>query len=215
MFLSTIEELDLLPLIYEPTHRSGNTLDLILSSHTELLTVFFDNKLYSDHFPVFAFFTIPKLTLSTAGLNLSSQISKALFSCSVFNENISPCFDNLIFTQNLSFGSLSIEDNVRDWYSEIMAVINFACCKKTKRRQQLRYFYSSHTVHLLIKYRTASRLNNNNLRLSSLQYDIDQSIELDKTSLFESLSPTSTRDCFKYLRSFTRKRLPNQMHWKD
>ena len=96
-----------------------------------------------------------------------------------------------------------------------MAVINFACCIKTKRRQQLRYFYSSHTVHLLNKHRTASRLNNNNLRLSSLQYDIDQSIELDKTSLFESLSPNSTRDCFKYLRSLTRKRLLNQMHWKD
>ena len=96
-----------------------------------------------------------------------------------------------------------------------MAVKSFGCCKKTKRRQQLPYFYSSHTVHHLNKYRTASRPNNNNLRLSKLQYDIDQSFELDKTCLFESLSPNSTRDCFKYLRSFTRKLLPIQMHWKD
>ena len=96
-----------------------------------------------------------------------------------------------------------------------MTVKNFACCKKTKRRQQIPYFYSSHTVHLLNKHRTALRFNNNNLRLSSLQYDIDQSNELDKICLFESLSPNLARDCFKYLRLITRKRLPNQMNWKD
>ena len=28
-------------------------------------------------------------------------------------------------------------------------------------------------------------------------------------------SPNSTRDCFKYLRSSIRKRLPSQMQWKD
>ena len=85
-------------------------------------------------------------------------------------------------------GSLSIEDYVRHWYSEIMALIIFACRKKAKRRQQLPYFFSSHTVHLLNKPRTASRHNNNNLRLSSLQYDIGQSVELDKTCFFESFS---------------------------
>ena len=52
LFLSTIEELDLLPLVYEPSHLSGNTLDLILSYHTEFLTVFLDNKLFSDDFPL-------------------------------------------------------------------------------------------------------------------------------------------------------------------
>ena len=77
LFLSTILELDLLPLVYEPTHRSGNTQDLIFPFHTEILTVFLENKLYSDHFLVFAFFTIPKLTLSTSGQNLSSQFPKA------------------------------------------------------------------------------------------------------------------------------------------
>ena len=79
-----------------------------------------------------SFFTIPKLTLSTPGQNLSSQFSKASFSCSAFNENISPCFANLIFTQNSSFGSLSNEDYVRYWYSEFMAVKNFAVVKRPK-----------------------------------------------------------------------------------
>ena len=100
-FLLSRNLIDFLFLIDEPTHRSGNTLDLILSFHTEQLTVFLDNNWYSDHFPVFDFFTIPKLTLSTAGQKLGSQFSKLSFSCSVFNENISSCFTNFIFTQNL------------------------------------------------------------------------------------------------------------------
>ena len=32
--------------------------------------------------------------------------------------------------------------------------------------------------------------------------------------MIDSLSPNSTRSCFKYLRSFTLNHLPNQMHWK-
>ena len=38
LFLEVIEDHSLMPLVYEPTHRSGNTLDIILTSHTELFT---------------------------------------------------------------------------------------------------------------------------------------------------------------------------------
>ena len=99
---------------------------------------------------------------------------------------------------------------VRHWYSEIMAIIHLRPKAATTS-----LFFLSHNVHLLNKHRTASKLKNNILRLSSLQCDFDQSIGLDKTCLFELLSLNSTRDYFKYLRSFTRKRLPNQMQWKD
>ena len=57
LFLEVIEDHSLMPLIYEPTHRSGNTLDIILTSHTELFTAFVNEVLYSDHFPLFAFFS--------------------------------------------------------------------------------------------------------------------------------------------------------------
>ena len=60
LFLEVIEDHSLMPLVYEPTHRSGNTLDIILTSHTELFTAVVNEKLYSDHFPLFAFFTIPE-----------------------------------------------------------------------------------------------------------------------------------------------------------
>ena len=99
---------------------------------------------------------------------------------------------------------------VRHWYSEIMAIIHLRPKAATTS-----LFFLSHHVHLLNKHRTASKLKNNILRLSSLQCDFDQTIGLDKTSLFELLSLNSTRDYFKYLRSFTRKRLLNQMQLKD
>ena len=215
LFLSTIKELDLLPLFYEPTHRSGSTLDLILSIHTQLLTVFLDNKLYSDHFPVFAFFTIPKLTLSTAGQSLSSQFSKASFSCSVFNENISQCFDNLIFTQNSSFGSLSIEDYAHHWCSESMAVINFAFGKNTKRRQQLPYFIRP---TLFIFLTNIEQLQDVTITIYvSLHYTtilINQLNSIKHVYLNHYLRIRLVT-FFKFLRSFTRKRLSNQMNWKD
>ena len=43
---------------------------------------------------------------------------------------------------------------------------------------------------------------------------MQNSIELDKSFSIDSLSPNSTRSCFKHLRSLSRNHLPNQMHWE-
>ena len=90
-----------MPLIYEPTHRSGNTLDIIQTSHTELFTAFVNEVLYSDHFPLFAFFTIPEVAPTVIGNFTKSSLSKSSFSHSIFNSNISPCFTKLIVEQKL------------------------------------------------------------------------------------------------------------------
>ena len=63
LFLEDIEDHSLLPLIYEPTHRSGNTIDIIITSHTELFTAFVNEVFYSDHFPLFAFLPFLKQRL--------------------------------------------------------------------------------------------------------------------------------------------------------
>ena len=47
-----------------------------------------------------------------------------------------------------------------------------------------------------------------------LKDDIQNSIELEKTIMIDSLSPNSTRSCFKYLRFIFLNHLPNQVHWK-
>ena len=42
------------PFVFEPTHKSGSTLDITLTSHSELFNVYVDSHLYSDHYHVFA-----------------------------------------------------------------------------------------------------------------------------------------------------------------
>ena len=216
LFLEVIEDHTLMPLIYEPTHCSGNTLDIILTSHTELFTAFVNEVLYSDHFPLFVFFsTIPEAAPTVIGNFMKTSLSKSSFSHSIFNSNISPCFTKLIVEQNSCNSISTTNDYVDSWYAQINHAILLSCAHKTKRRQQLPYYYSSHTVHLLNKHHSISKRTANTNHLASIQQDLNNLIELDKTCLLESLRPNSTRDCFKYLRSFTKRKLPNQMHWMN
>ena len=215
LFLEVIEDHSLMPLVYEPTHRSDNTLDIILTSHTELFTAFVNEVLYSDHFPLFAFFTIPEAAPTVIGNFMKSSLSKSYFSHSIFNSNISPCFTKLIMEQNSCYSISTTNDYVDSWYAQINHAIFLSCAHKTKRRQQLPYYYSSHTVHLLNKHHSISKRTANTNHLASIQQDLNNSIEVDKTCLLESLRPNSTRDCFKYPRSFTKRKLPDQMHWMN
>ena len=146
---------------------------------------------------------------------MKTSLSKSSFSHSIFNTNISPCFTKLIVEQNSCYSISTTNDYVDSWYAQINHAILSSCAQKTKRRQQLPYYYSSHTVHLLNKHHSISKRTANTNHLASIQQDLNNSIELDKTCLLESLRPNSTRDCFKYLRSFTRRKLPNQMHWMN
>ena len=74
--------------------------------------------------------------------------------------------------------------------------------------------YLSFHISIPLTLRTAAKNNYEPTYQKKLKDDIQNSIELDKTIMIDSLSPNSTRSCFKYLRSFSPNLLPNQMHWK-
>ena len=48
-FLVQSQAMNLNPVVFEPSHKSGSTLDIILTSHSELFNVYVDSHLYSDH----------------------------------------------------------------------------------------------------------------------------------------------------------------------
>ena len=81
------------------------------------------------------------------------------------------------------------------------------------RRSKYPYLYSSHSIHLFNKLRTAEKGNYRNGTIERLKQENSLSVELDKTVLLEYLSPVSTCSCFKILRSFSPKHLPNHMNW--
>ena len=111
--------------------------------------------------------------------------------------------------------STTLEEYFELWHRTIFDACVQSCSLKTSRRMQFPYYYSSYTIHLLNKLRTAVKNNYNLEYISKLREDANQSIELDKTLLIDSLYPHSTRTCFKYLRSFSSNLLPNQMHWQN
>ena len=132
----------------------------------------------------------------------------------ITNQNLSSHYYDLLSFPNSSFFQFSFDDYVAFWYQVLMNAINESCHRKTNRRLEFPYFYSSYSIHMINKLRTAAKNNYEPTYQKKLKDDIQNSIELDKTILIDSLSPNSTRSCFKYLRSFSLNHLPNQMHWK-
>ena len=134
-------------------------------------------------------------------------------SSTLFNSHLSNGFDTLLALPNCNFRDVSIEEYFSLWQQTVLYAINMSCKIKTSRRSQYPYFYSSHSIHQINKLRTAKKCNYRNGTIERLKQEISLSVELDKTVLLENLSPVSTRSCFKFLRSFSSNRLPNQMNW--
>ena len=157
--LEKVESLNLLPLVFEPTYKSGSILDIILTSTPELFTVCVDDSMYSDHFAVFAWFSLPK-PLS----NQSSQTSKysaSSFSTHCFNQNLSSRYYDLLSFPSSSFFQISFDEYVAFWYQVLINAINASCHRKTNSRLEFPLFYSSFSIHMINKLRTAAKNNMN------------------------------------------------------
>ena len=210
--LLQFQAMNLNPLVFEPTHKSGSTLDVILTSHSELFNVYVDSHLYSDHYPVYALLNLP-IPYSEPANNMTNSYSLSSFSRTLFNSYLSNDYDALLALPNCSFSDVSMEEYFLLWQQTVMYALSMSCRIKTTRRSQYPYFYSSHSIHLINKLRTAEKCNYRNGTIERLKLDVSVSVELDKTVLLENLSPVCTRSCFKFLRSFSSNRLPNQMNW--
>ena len=196
-------------LVFEPTYKSGSRHDVILTSTPELFTASVDDSLYSDHFAAFGWFSLPK-PLSKNSQTIS-KFSVPFFSFHCFNQNLSSRYYDLLSFPNSTFLQFSFDGYVAFGYQLLMNAINASCYRKTNRRLEFPYFYSSHSIRMNKRLRTAAKNNYEPTNQKKLKNDIQNSIELDKTILIDSLSPISTSS-FKYLRSFSFNHLPNQMH---
>ena len=78
-FLVQSQAMNLNPLVFETIHKSGSTLDIILTSHSELFTVYVDFLLYSDHYPAFVLQYLP-IPYSEPATNATTMYSLSSFS---------------------------------------------------------------------------------------------------------------------------------------
>ena len=189
-FLSIVEDLHFIQLLDEPSHVDGNLLDVILSSNTET-SVSITEKPYSDHFGVFFSFPLDFIPCNYARTSVFSQ---NLFRPDLFNLHLHEVYQLACLPQHA--------DVSYQIYESILTALRGSCNLKSKNRSGLPYYYSSHTIHLLNKFKTLKRKeSNSNASISRLQAAYEESVELDKVILFDRVSCNSTNDCFSFLRS--------------
>ena len=192
----------------KPTHRSEHILDLVFAADDTAVTVANVNFI-SDHYPI------------TFDLVLELPVIRGSSSVPVYSKS---SFSELCFWWNLSFlHSYCVwrnlnEITVGDWYCLNYALMSSISLKR-KRRRELPYYYSSHSIHLLNQQSTITRRLQRQwtlkdaLDLKRVKLDVTRSIELDETLLLSELGPTS--NCFRLLRSIKNKPMPSRMKWHD
>ena len=93
------------------------------------------------------------------------------------------------------------------WYSCLISCFNSAVKFKRSKMLKLLLFYSSHKVHLINqKEFTLRRLSRAGsflpaIKLRELLIELSETIELDKELIIRQFNLSSTRHCFKLLRS--------------
>ena len=112
-------EKDLYQLVCEPPHKDNNILDLVLSN-VDNLSVSVSKQLFSDHFPVYFYFSSIPVPICP-----HIMFSKSSFNAILFNRNSQQLINFLSRGSSFSF---TYPD---DWYSFL--VDSFVNSIKTKR----------------------------------------------------------------------------------
>ena len=98
-------------------------------------------------------------------------------------------------------------DYYQSWYDYFYSALSKSLKFKRKKRLDVPFFFSPHTMHLLNKrdtvIRKLSKAFSTNLDFQRLKLneEIDTSIELDRFSLVEQLKLKNTKHCYRLLRS--------------
>ena len=87
---------------------SQSIIDIILTSTPDLVTICVEDSLYWNHFPVFAWFSLPML-LSNQRSETTSKYSASSFSTHCFNQKLSTGYYDLNFP-NSRFLQFSFDD---------------------------------------------------------------------------------------------------------
>ena len=177
-----------------PTHSRGNILDLVLSTVDTLSYAVLDAS-FTDHKVIC--FQVVIHSRSTSAM----VYAKSSFNALNFNKELTQ------FCWFLSSDPSLHLDYYQSWYDYFYSALSKSLKVKRKKRLDVSFFFSAHTMHQLNKRDTVTRklskafstkLDFQRLKLNE---DIDYSIELDRLSLVEQLNLKNTKQCYRLLRS--------------
>ena len=193
-----------------PTHKDGNTLDNILLENVNQFDDFLvDNDLLlSDHSPILFNCVISNLSSKSTPLASSYSFNSA--------KQISSFIDSW---SNYTFTDFPSAATVESFYTHLNFIIPQTFSRKTKKRLNSPFYYSSHSMHCLNIKETAQRKcvrnpsANNLLKLERAKEDFSQSVELDKICFFSGSLTQNSSDVFSLLNSLKVQCLPSSMKY--
>ena len=196
LFIDSILELELVQLVDSPTHIRNGTLDLLFSND-ESISLSVSSSPFSDHFPIY--FSVPVFDYST-NCSTSIALSKYSFSPSSLNLLLVPLYDYI---------SCSPYDRefCKNWYNYLITSLNQCLTAKRLKPLKAPIYFSSHTMHVMNMKETNQRklAKSWSLLLSLKQIELNkslaESIELDKILFIDQFNLSSSKQCFKLLRT--------------
>ena len=188
-----------------PTHKSGNTLELIFTNSTSFNT-YPSSSLYSDHYAVFGAFA--SLNDPQNDSHYPRPFSRSSLNKELFNALLDNLYKRMNCNQQPGF--------LNHFTSHILSCLPLCCSKKSKRCMEFPSYYSSHSIQICDKIRTAkSKPNMSPCLLSKLENDLNVSVTLDRTLMFNNLQ-TNINSAFKYLQRFKRNAdIPSTVSYKE
>ena len=190
-------------LITCPTHKSRNTLDVVLTNYNLVYVDQVRQVDFSDDF-----YVLFRVAIRENPHSSNIEVTENIYSISQANETEL----SLELSQSLFFFFIPSDGNYFDsFHRALIDVLDRHIPKKRLKRRQLPSYYSSHSMHLRNQmtkiYRQLERsLNDNTKRQFMLTSEkLSQSLELDKVIFLNSSATDSpsARDCHKLIRSLS------------
>ena len=196
LFIDAILELELIQLVDSPTLFRNGTLDLLFSND-ECISLSVSSSPFSDYFPIY--FNVPVFDYSNK-CSISIALSKSSFSPSSLNLLLSPLYDYI---------SCSPYDRhfSKNWYSYLITSLTQGLTAKRMKRLKAPIYFSSHTMHVMNMKETNQRKLAKSwsvllsLKQIELNKSLPESIELDKILFSDQFNLSSSKQCFKVLRT--------------
>ena len=203
-------------LVTLPTHINGNTLDLIFFNFSTcyISEVHTDISDFSDHVLISfqCCFDNKKTLLS----NCNHKVHIPPEFCSYLQMELASSLFSALFP-------VTSENYTNDWLENFAQLLSLYYRKKRQKCQNVPFYYSPHTMHLLNVLNTAKRRCEEypsalNLRkMSATARDLSVSIELDTAIFVDSFMKRNSglNGCFKLQKVLKNSKVPNVMIQND
>ena len=211
-FLDLMVTHSLIQLINSSTRKSGSILDVLISNLHELSLPpkHINPVCFSDHYAISAVYHYIEFPSSTVDKFFSPPVYRIPFHsfADIGSALVSSPFSVSIRTSG--------EDYVSSWFQQFESIVYQLIERKRKKRVEIPWFYTSHTVHLHNKLKTASNFNSPET-CKNIKENFSMSIELDTVTFLDIFAEKKdgTTACYSLLSKLGNQSIPLEMVYND